>query len=418
MAKNKTLTLQSEQSQQSQAAQSQAAQSQAAQAAESIPARVVLATRMGPNAAVLQEMLAAQAVVCMYEPTVEAVSEAIASEASLVVLTEEVLANKDLARQLGDRLSQQPDWSDIPVIILLSECQRFGDCLALLGQTTHHRSVVLLELPLKRLLFSTLVSSCLRNRARQYALRDTLAQLKQSNEILESFSHTVAHELRNPLGVITSSLALIERTNLTAKQEKLVEMGRRTAKGMNQTVGALLDYGKLRSQTVEDFTAVDMNAVMSDSIELLQALIQERSAQGKRIDVTWDNLPVVYGSRQLLIQLTSNLIKNAIVHNNTDTPTVAIAAERQYKKHPNRQLVARPQISRWKFSISDNGPGIPPESQASIFEMFNRAGKNRTEGSGIGLALCQRVIEQHKGQLSVQSTVGKGSTFYFDLPEG
>lgn len=389
----------------------QAAQAAGGKTKDSVKAaedRVILAARAGPNAAVLREVLEMQAIVCMGEPTVEAVSDAIASQASLVVLTEEVLTDKELAKQLGDRLSQQPDWSDIPIIILLSECQRFKDCLALLGKTTHHRSVMLLELPLKRPIFAALVRSCLRNRARQYALRDTLHQLKESNEILENFSHTVAHELRNPLGVVTSSLDLIERTDLTPKQEKLVAMGRRTARGMNQTVGALLDYGKLRSHTAEDFAAVDMNTVVTESTVVLQSLIQKNASDNKPVNITWQNLPTVYGSRQLLIQLTSNLIKNAIVHNDAEAPTIIVTAKKQSSSNT--------QNSRWLITVTDNGPGIPSSAQASIFKMFNRAGKTRTEGSGIGLALCQRVIEQHQGSLGVQSTVGQGSAFYFDLP--
>ncbi len=370
--------------------------------------RVILAARTGPNATVLREVLEMQATVCQGEPTVEVVSEAIASQVSLVVLTEEVLADRNLVKQLDERLSQQPDWSDIPIIILLSECQRFGDCLALLSQTTHHRSVMLLELPLKRPIFAALVSACLRNRARQYALRDTLHQLKESNEILESFSHTVAHELRNPLGVVTSSLDLIERTDLSPQQQKLVAMGLRTAKGMNQTVGALLDYGKLRSHATENFAAVDMNTVITESTIVLQSLIQKSANNNRPVDITWKDLPTVHGNQQLLIQLASNLIKNAIVHNDTTAPTVTITA----KKQPLSS-----EASRWIIRITDNGPGIPPKAQTSIFEMFNRAGKTRTEGSGIGLALCQRVIEQHQGTLGVNSTVGAGSTFYFDLPE-
>lgn len=381
---------------------------QAAEARDNaIEDRVILAARVGPNAAVLREVLETQALVCQGGPTIEAVSEAIASEASLVVLTEEVLADRDLAHQLGDRLSNQPDWSDIPVIILLSECRRFQDCLALLGQTTHHRSVMLLELPLKRPVFATLVRSCLRNRARQYALRDTLCQLKESNETLENFSHTVAHELRNPLGVITSSLDLLKRGELAPKQDKLVSMGLRTAKGMNQTVGALLNYGKLQSHTVKDFAAVDMNTVITESTVVLQALIQKNVSHNRPVDITWRDLPVVYGNRQLLIQLTSNLIKNAIVHNDAEAPAITVTA--------SKQPLPRKQTSRWLINITDNGPGIPPEAQNSIFKMFNRAGKTRTEGSGIGLALCQRVIEQHQGSLGVRSTLGKGSTFYFDL---
>lgn len=385
---------------------------------QQIPQRIVLAARLGANEQALRKVLATQAQVQVDEPTVEAVSNAIRTEAALVVLTEEVLTDEVLGKQLGDRLSQQPEWSDIPVIILLKECQRFGDCLALLGQTTHHRSVLLLELPLKRGLFADIVRSCLMNRQRQYWLRDTLYQLNESNQALENFSYTAAHELRNPLGIAKTGFDLLARTALEPKQKKLVEMGQRTTRSMDELLNALLSYSKVQS-LAEDFTSVDLNAVVRDAIAGLGVLINQQGA-----DVTWETLPQVYGSRQLLVQLISNLIKNAIIHNDSEMPTVKISANcvspDDELTEADRRLqdfnLPRPESAkRWLIYISDNGPGIAPEAQEKIFEMFNRTGKSRSEGNGIGLALCRRVAEQHQSTIEVRSTVGEGSTFYFSL---
>lgn len=361
--------------------------------------RIVLAARLGPNATVLDEVLATQGQVQLAEPTVEAVSEAIRDEASLVILTEEVLTDPSLAQQLGDRLNQQPDWSDIPVIILLTECKRFGDCLALLGQTTHQRSILLLELPLKRPIFASVVETCLRNRQRQYQLRNTLYRLTESNQSLENFSFTAAHELRNPLGVATNALMLLQRTGLEAKQKKLVDMGLRTAKRMNETLQTLLDYSRITAYENDDFEVAAMAAIVEQSISELQMVIGTRQAE-----VRWDSLPTVWGSEQLLVRLMSNLIKNAIVHNDQDMPTVTILAEDQG--------------DRWLIHVRDNGPGISINSQSEIFELFNRVGSSYAEGSGIGLALCRRIVEQHEGVISVTSQPGEGSDFYFDLPKG
>ena len=366
--------------------------------------QIVLAARLGANATVLREVLESEAPVQVDDPTVDTVATAIEQEASLVVLTEEVLIDEERARRLGDCLSSQPAWSDIPMIILLKDCQRFGDCLALLGETTHHRSILLLELPLKRLMFATIVRACLDNRRRQCELRDTLYQLQESNQTLESFSYTAAHELRNPLGVMTSSFDLLARTTLETKQQKIVEMGQRTARNMNRMLGALLDYGKVRSQSTEFFTAVDMNSVVSEAVCNCRALIEERG-----VELSLADLPKVNGARQLLIQLIGNLVKNAIVHNDAKEPKVSISAE--------AESFTGPQSARWLFSIRDNGSGIEPEAQDKIFTMFNRAGKRRTEGSGIGLALCRRIVEQHKGEIGVRSEISKGSTFYFDLEQ-
>ncbi|MEL6352345.1 MAG: ATP-binding protein [Cyanobacteria bacterium J06627_28] len=380
--------------------------------------RIVLAARLGANARVLEEVLEAEAQVQTELPTVEAVSVAIETEASMVVLTEEVLTDEALAKQLGDRISQQPSWSDIPVIILLSECQRFGDCLALLGQTTHHRSVLLLELPLRRTIFSTMVRACLQNRRRQYELRDTLLQLQESNQALENFSYTAAHELRNPLGAAKTSFDLLARTSLTTQQQKFVDLGQRTTHKMNQLISTLLDYSKIRADANE-FTAVNMTSVVQEAVDGLQVLIKEKQA-----DVSWGTLPVVRGSRQLLIQLVSNLIKNAIVHNTSTAPKVAIAAQSTAELDFNTANLLQgdnvrddraQKSNRWFFFVSDNGPGMDPEIQSQIFNMFNRAGKSRADGSGIGLALCQRVAQQHGTTVRVKSQPGAGSTFYFDL---
>lgn len=359
--------------------------------------QAIVAASLGPNAAVISEVLEQQLQVKVSAPTVEAVSEAIRTESTLVVLTEEVLTDPDTAQQLGEHLNQQPDWSDIPVIILLSECKKFADCLDLLGQTTHQRSVLLLELPLTRSTFSSIISTCLQNRRRQYNLRNTLRRLKESNQTLESFGHTTAHELRNPLGVLKSSFDLLARTSLTEKQTKFVEMGQRTAAGMNQTLGALLDYGKVRS--TQSFEPVEMATIVSEALTSLQTIIFDR-----QVTIVQSDLPVVYGNRQLLVQLLSNLIKNAIVHNDVKDLKIAISAQ------PERD-------QRITFFISDNGAGIPKQAQEDIFEMFNRAGKSRTDGSGIGLAFCRRVVEQHQGSIHVHSGEGAGCTFSFDLPD-
>ncbi len=383
-----------------------------------IPQRIVLAARLGANEQALREVLETQAQVQVDEPTVTAVSEAIRTEATLVVLTEEVLTDEVLGSQLGERLTQQPEWSDIPVIILLKECQRFGDCLALLGQTTHHRSVLLLELPLKRGLFAAVVRSCLMNRARQYWLRDTLYQLKESNQALENFSYTAAHELRSPLGIVKSAFDLLIRTSLSHRQQKLAAMGQQTAQDMNKLLDALLSYSKVQSQAT-DFASVDLDAVVREAIAGLDSLISQKNAE-----VTWQTLPQVHGSRQLLVQLISNLIKNAIIHNDTEAPTVKIWAALEPSedklatasdKMQHGCLPKSESSKRWVISIGDNGPGIALEAQQEIFAMFNRAGKSRAEGSGIGLALCRRVAEQHQSTLEVRATIGGGSIFYFDL---
>ncbi len=362
---------------------------------------VVLSTRSGQNRTVLRKMLETQALVCVSAPTVQSVADAIATSAALVVMTEEVLTASQSGNQmLTTHLLSQPEWSDLPIILLLKGNRRSSACLTFWRDVAHRQSVVVLDMPLKPTVFTSVVQACLQNRQRQYALRDALYQLKESNQSLEGFSYTAAHELRNPLSVVTSSLDLLKRTDLTAKQQKIAEMGLRTARGMNQTLQALLDYGKLEAYDQNDFRPVDMNYVAEEAVMGLQLVFEARQAS-----VSWvEDLPQVQGNQQLLVRLMSNLIKNAIIHNPGGSPEISLSAELER--------------DRWRLHVRDNGPGIALADQSKVFDLFNRAGGSRADGSGIGLALCRRIVEQHQGEIGVRSEQGAGSDFYFDLLRG
>ena len=360
---------------------------------------IVLSANIGRNATVLRQALESQGFVCVNAPTVRAVINAIQTDASLVVITEEVLTTEKKIRDLIKCLNNQPEWSDIPVILLLKDCQRFPSCMAFLRNAEYYGSLVLLEMPLKQHEFVSVVRSCLQSRHRQYVLRDTLQQLRESNQILENFSHVVAHELRNPLNGVVSSLQLLnlnQDDSSDAKVQRIVDIGYRSAKSLDRTIQAMLDYGKLKTQEELVFETVDMNLIVEQAVLNLQQIIKDNRA---RID--WGHLPTVQGNKQLLIQLIANLIKNAIVHNTANPVEINISAQLQSE--------------RWQLYVTDNGSGISPENREKIFALFERAGSSQAAGSGIGLALCSRIVELHQGKLCVRSQPNKGSTFYFDL---
>lgn len=328
--------------------------------------------------------------------SLDAVVAAISKEAALIILTEEVLANDHNFKLLVEGLNQQPEWSNISVILLLKNCRRPADNLAAIHSLRRVSSLVLLERPLKYPVFHSVVQICLANRQRQYVLQELLEQLRASNQVLENFSHTVAHELKNPLTVMTTSLELLSRTPPEAQRQKLLGMAQRTARGMAKTLDALLAYGKLKAAHSIETQSVDMMAVLEQAQLGLQQLCVERNAE-----VSWQALPKVQGNEQLLVQVVSNLIKNAIIHNPAEMPVVKISAQIQ------------PQ--HWRFCIADNGPGIAPENQQKIFYLFERCSP-QSSGSGVALALCSRIIKLHQGHLEVESELGQGSQFYFDLP--
>ena len=362
-----------------------------------IQEHIVLSASIGRNATVLRQALESQGFVCTNAPTVQAVIDAIQTNASLVVITEEVLTTEKKIKDLTKCLNNQPEWSDIPVILLLKDCRRFPSCMAFLRQAEYIGSLVLLEMPLKQHEFISVVRSCLQNRQRQYVLRDTLEQLRESNQILENFSHIVAHELRNPLNAIIPSLEMLNKNNsIDAMARKIVEIGYRSATNLNQTLQAMLNYGRLKARENMTFESVDMNLVVEQAVLNLQQIIKDSQAK-----VNWTQLPFVRGNQQLLIQLIGNLIKNAIVHNTANTPEINISAQLQSQ--------------RWQLFVADNGSGISPENRKKIFALFERAGSSQATGSGIGLALCSRIVELHQGKLDVRSQPDRGSTFYFDL---
>ena len=362
-----------------------------------IQEHIVLSASIGRNATVLRQALESQGFVCVNAPTVQAVIDAIQTNASLVVITEEVLTTEKKVKELTKCLNNQPEWSDIPVILLLKDCKRFPSCMAFLRQAEYIGSLVLLEMPLKQHEFISVVRSCLQNRQRQYVLRDTLEQLRESNQILENFSHIVAHELRNPLNAIIPSLEMLNKNNsIDAMARKIVEIGYRSATNLNQTLQAMLNYGRLKARENMTFESVDMNLVVEQAVLNLQQIIQDSQAK-----VNWTQLPFVRGNKQLLVQLIGNLIKNAIVHNTANTPEINISAQLQSQ--------------RWQLFVADNGSGISPENRKKIFALFERAGSSQATGSGIGLALCSRIVELHQGKLDVRSQPDRGSTFYFDL---
>ncbi len=359
---------------------------------------VVISTKLAHNAKAVRQLLEIEEIDCMATDSIETVITAIRAEVSLVIITEEVLAIDNNFDRLAECLNKQPDWSDIPLIFLLKNCRHFSTCMTMLQSARHQRGVTLLETPLQRHEFTSIVQVCLSNRQRQFQLRDTLERLHESNRELENFSHTVAHELRNPLNVVTVSLDLLQESELESRNQKIVQMGLQTSRKMNQTLNALLEYGKLKSRRNLKFEPVDLNLVVEQAVNGLQNTIDTHQAS-----IDWSNLPIVKGNAKLLENLVSNLIKNAIVHNQTSTPVVMVYCELKN--------------DRYLVRLTDNGPGILPEEQEKIFQLFVRGGEQRAEGSGIGLALCQRIVEQHDGKLGVESDLGRGSTFYFDLPK-
>ncbi|HBK98830.1 MAG TPA: hypothetical protein DD001_16660 [Microcoleaceae bacterium UBA10368] len=223
--------------------------------------------------------------------------------------------------------------------------------------------------------------------------------LKRSNQELEQFAYVASHDLQEPLRSVTSYTQLLAQRyqgNLDAKADKYINYIVDGASRMQQLINDLLAYSRL-GKRVQEFEAADCNAAVQQSLCNLQIAIAEKNAV-----ITYESLPTVMADEFQLVQLFQNLIGNAIKFCQ-DVPIIHIAASRNE--------------SEWLFSVRDNGIGIDPEYADRIFLIFERLHSRREySGTGIGLAICQRIVERHGGRIWVESQSGEGATFYFTIP--
>jgi PAS domain S-box-containing protein len=224
--------------------------------------------------------------------------------------------------------------------------------------------------------------------------------LKRSNEELEQFAYVASHDLQEPLRAVTSYAQLLAQRyqdNLDAKADKYIHYIVDGATRMQQLINDLLVYSRLGTRGKE-FEPADCNAAVNQSLSNLQIAIAETQAV-----ITCDAMPTVMADESQLVQLFQNLIANGIKFCREDIPLIHIAAQRQE--------------GEWLLSVRDNGIGIDPEYADRIFIIFQRLHSRREySGTGIGLAMCKRIVERHGGRIWVESQEGKGATFYFTIP--
>ena len=225
-------------------------------------------------------------------------------------------------------------------------------------------------------------------------------KLKESNIELERFAYITSHDLREPLRMITSFLQLLERRykdRLDDDANEFIRFAVDGAKRLDAMTNDLLQYSKITSEKRE-IKPVNFEHVLEHALENLKVQIEENNAI-----ITHDNLPTINGDEQLKIQLFQNLISNSIKYRSQETPEIHISA----KKEKNQYI----------FSFKDNGIGMSHEYLEKIFIIFKRLHtREEYEGTGIGLAIAQKIVHQQGGQIWAESEPGKGSTFYFTIP--
>ncbi|HUL24057.1 MAG TPA: PAS domain S-box protein [Thermodesulfobacteriota bacterium] len=232
------------------------------------------------------------------------------------------------------------------------------------------------------------------------ALREKTEELARSNKDLEQFAYVASHDLQEPLRMVTSYVQLLAKRyegKLGSEADEFIDFAVDGAVRMRKLINDLLTYSRVGTQG-KKLSPTDSEAVLALSLNDLRLAIEENGAL-----VTHDPLPRVIADHFQLGQLFQNLIGNAIKFRSNEPPRVHLSASRNG--------------NGWTFSVRDNGIGIAAEYSERIFVIFQRLhSRKEYAGTGIGLAICKKIVERHGGRIWVESEVGKGATFCFILP--
>ena len=225
------------------------------------------------------------------------------------------------------------------------------------------------------------------------------AELQRSNAELEQFAYVASHDLREPLRMVTTFtqfLAEEYQGQLDQEANQMIEFAVDGASRMEALIGDLLTFSRVGRGA--DFEPTDLNAVLERVRDNLQIAISESG-----VVISQADLPTIQADSAQMVQLFQNLLSNAIKYHSDRPPQVHIGAERQQE--------------HWLFSIQDNGIGIDPTHAKRIFLVFQRLHTQKQyPGTGIGLAICKKIVERHGGSIWVESELGKGATFYVKIP--
>src|SRR4051794_27696967 len=374
--------------------------------------RVLICAPFGRDAALIQRELTAAGLDAEIFDTIEALSSAINEGGGVALLADEALPPQAV-RRLAEELKSQPPWSDFPVLVMTSgggttDASRFR--LSLLGPLGN---ISLLERPLR---IATLLSSlhaALRARRHQYQLAEHLEERKaierelsrrneeliRKNRELEEFSYVASHDLQEPLRMVNIYTQLIVKRFMPEDHaaEQYAEFIQKGVARMEKLLRDLLTFSRTIHADNTPAATADLSKSLSQALTTLNGRIEETRAR-----ITCDPLPVVSGDEAQFAQVFQNLISNALKYRKADVvPEIRISTERR--------------DNDWIIAVSDNGIGFEQQYSEHIFRLFKRLHKEEYPGTGVGLAICRRIVERFGGQLRAVSAPQEGTTFYMSL---
>jgi light-regulated signal transduction histidine kinase (bacteriophytochrome) len=231
-------------------------------------------------------------------------------------------------------------------------------------------------------------------------LRHTAEDLTRSNRDLEQFAYVASHDLQEPLRAVGGYVRLLERRlsgGLDAKSQGYVNGALEGALRMERLIHDLLSFSRVGTRG-GSFVPADLGAALKQALRNLQAGIESAHAT-----ITHDPMPTLCADATQMMQVFQNLIGNALKFRGDSPPVIHVGARRE--------------DGRWLFSVRDNGIGIDAQYYEKLFQIFQRLHTRKDyPGTGIGLAICKKIVERHGGTIWVESQPGKGATFYFSIP--
>jgi PAS domain S-box-containing protein len=238
------------------------------------------------------------------------------------------------------------------------------------------------------------------HRRLEKTLRQTLSELQRSNTELEQFAYVASHDLQEPLRMVASYVQLLERrykAKLDSDADEFIAYAVDGASRMQNLINDLLAYSRVGTRS-KPFMPTNFESALNEALTNLGMAIEESGAA-----VTRDPLPTLNADASQMVQVFQNLIGNAAKFRGNEPPRIHVSAEKKEND--------------WIFSVRDNGIGIDPEYFNRIFGVFQRLhGRDKYPGTGIGLAVCKKIVERHGGRIWVESQLAKGATFYFTIP--
>jgi two-component system CheB/CheR fusion protein len=224
--------------------------------------------------------------------------------------------------------------------------------------------------------------------------------LRTTNAELQHFAYALTHDLQEPLRMVVNFTELLGREyagKLGKEADRFISYSVEGALRIEALLKALLTYWEVTEREHKSFAALDCNAVLGSALLNLESAIEQSGAI-----VTSDSLPTVEAEEVLMTQLFQNLISNSVKYRRAEVPRIHVSAQRNGEG--------------WLFAVRDNGIGIDPENSERVFGMFKRLHGSEIPGTGIGLALCKKVVERKGGRIWVESEPGRGATFKFTIP--